>query len=228
MSGSPRSSGSSRFSRDIPRSVQALVRVAVTLISPPMEGERGSMRIVVGGIRALREAAGDDAASTTRRKVAEAEVYGLMRRSGSTHAQRLYVLTTEEDRALAVLRANVGASAPCTYCGAPVEGGQWCRHCQPAFRRDRAWKQSALNLLHEGKSIPTIAAVLSQSIYPIADDGPLTGVVANLLAEAPDLVPEAYREGYRLAVGASVQQLSSVLTSRNRQRRHRRGGAQAG
>lgn len=228
MSGSSRPSGNTRFPRDVPRSVQAIVRLAVTLIATPMEGERGSMRIVVGGIRALQAAAGDDHPRTTRRKVAEAEAFGLMKRSGATTAQRLYVHTTEEERALAVLRANMSAVAACSFCGAPVEGGQWCRHCQPAFRRDRAWKQSALNLLHEGKSIPTIAAVLSQSIYPIAGDGPLTGVVANLLAEAPDLVPEAYREGYRLAVGASVQQLSSVLTSRNRQRRHRRGGAQAG
>jgi hypothetical protein len=225
MSGSSRPSG---FSRDVPRSVQALVRVAATLIAPPMENERGAFREVVGGVRALQAAVGDDDDRTTRRKVATAEVFGLMRRSGSTWKLRLFVRTTEEDRALAVLRANMPGSAPCVFCAAPVDRGQHCRHCQPAFRRDRAWKQSALNLLHEGKSIPSIAAVLAQPIYPLVGDPPLTGVVANLLAEAPDLVPDAFREGYRLAVGAEVKQLASVLTSRNRQRRHRRGGAHTG
>jgi hypothetical protein len=86
------------------------------------------------------------------------------------------------------------------------------------------WKQSALNLLHEGKSLPSIAAALGQPLYPGAGDGPLVGVVANLLAEVPELVPSAFREGYRTAVGEAHPQVWSVLTSRSRQRRLRRQG----
>ena len=212
-----------KFPRDTPRSVQAIVRLALDLLARPVPGERGRMRRVEGGMAALTSAAGHDAPSTTRRQVGDAEMLGLMRRSGATNTRQVYVLTTHEDVVAAELRANVSGVGCCAFCGQPISRGfERCRQCQPAFRRDRVWKQTALNLVHEGKTIPQIAVAVGQPLYPSAGDGPLVGVVANLLAEAPGLVPASFREGYRIAVGDEYTQVWSALSSRSRQRRHRR------
>lgn len=227
-SGSPKP----RFARDVPRAVQQIVRVAIEALAQPLPGERGRMRRVEGGMAGLQAACGHDAVSTTRRQVTAAEAQRLMRRSGNTNNRQVYVVTTPADLSVLAFRANLsGVAHACAFCGAKVQtvgshlvdgAAGLCRSCQPAFRRDRVWKQTALNLLHDGKTLPSIAMTLGQPLYPGRDDSPLVGVVANMLAEAPDLVPAAFREAYRAAVGDAVPQLWSVITSRSRQRRHRR------
>lgn len=225
MSGSPRKSGAPyapRFGRDVPRAVQAIVRVALDNLARPIPGERGRMRRVEGGMARLTQAAGHDAPSTTWRQVSTAEELGLMRRSGATLSRQVYVLATHQDIVAAELRANVHEAA-CACCGDPVtEAYEQCRRCSPASRKDRAWKQTAINLLHEGRTLPSIAALVGQPLYPAAGDGPLVGVVANLLAEVPHMVPVAFREGYKEAIGEEYTQVWSALASRARQRRHRR------
>ncbi len=233
MSGGTRTSGASNgsgFARDVPRGVQAIVSLARKHLAAPLPGERGRMRRVASTMKQLQEEAGHDAFSTTFRQVTAAEALGLMRRSGATSARQVYVDASPSDVAVAELLANMQGDGACLFCGAQTTGrgdrttssGRWCASCQPAFRRDRVWKQTAVNLLHDGKTLPSIAAAVSQPLYPLAGESPLSGVVATLLAEAPDLVPDAYREGLRVHLGAEHAQLSSVLTSRSRQRRHRR------
>lgn len=214
MTGGTRPSGGS-LNRNVPRSVRMVVLAARSLVAPEVEGTRGRIRKVEGGMTALQSACGHDSPSATRTAVAQAEAWGLMRRSGATSAVSVFVVVED-------LRLNSGGAATaCKHCGDPSEAG-CCKRCQPHFRRDRAWRATATNLLHEGKSLPEIAAIVNQPLYPGPGDSPMVGVVAHLLAECPALVPQAFREGYTTTVGASVKSASAVLTARSRQRRHRR------
>lgn len=217
--------GKPRFARDVPRAVQRIVEKAREIIAAPVPGERGKMRRVEGGMAALHAAVGNDSHSSTRDAVIAAEAMHLMRRSGATWTRQVYVAAEMEDVVCAVFRRNsVGIVVTCAFCGALALRGQWCTGCQPAFRRDRAWRQTAVNLLHEGISPVQIAAVVGQQLYPGPGDGPLVGVVAQLLAEVPDLVPDVFRRAYLESVGAAVENPASVLGARRRLRRHRAEG----
>ena len=214
MTGGNRPSGGT-LTRNTPRSVRMVVLAARSLVADEVDGIRGRMRKVEGGMPALQVACGHDSPSATRTAVAQAEAWSLMRRSGATSAVSVYVVVDD-------LRLNSGEAATlCRYCSIPSAAG-CCKTCQPAFRRDRAWRTTATNLLHEGKSLPEIAAIVNQPLYPGPGDSPMTGVVAHLLAECPALVPHAFREGYSTTLGASVKSAAAVLTARSRQRRHRR------
>ncbi len=204
---------STGFVRDVPHAVRMAVRVALELADASGE--------VPGGMPALQAALGHDTARGTRMVVAGAESWGLMRREGPVgHGpRRLFVVVARNNRSA----PDGFRSEPrsCDNCGRPTTG-RWCTLCQPSFRRDREWRMLAVAMLVAGKTPPAIAAAVGQNLYPTPGDGPLTGVVAFLLGEVPKLVPPEWREGYLNIVGAEVERTSSVLTSRTRQRRHRR------
>ncbi len=217
-----------KFARDTPRSVQSAVRAALTIIvdaigalPPPDDDtevtkamrERLEAGEVIGGMVALQIELGHDSASATRAVVQRAEAWNLLRRVGhagsQTGARRLFVVGS---------RLKTGTA--CANCSRPTTKTH-CRNCQPAFRRDRAWRILALEMAVDGKSPMEIAVAVGQPVYPQAGDGPLVGVVAYLLGEVPSLVEDKWRDGYHDVVGDDSRH-RGTLTARARVRRHRR------
>lgn len=167
-----------RFARDVPRSVQHAVRTALELAD-----EKGE---VVGGMPALQLALGHDSASTTRTAVAQAEAWGLMRRTGPVGhgARRVFVV---------VARLKSGA---CSTPGCDRDAtGRWCRTCRQIWREDRAWQPRAVEMAVAGSSPAVIARALNRPLWP--EDGD-NGVVAYLLGEVPALIDNEWRDALKL------------------------------
>lgn len=95
-----------RFARDVPRSVQHAVLAALDLVD-----DSGEVR---GGMPALQAALNHDDASATRRVVAEAERWKLLKRKGAVgHGARRVVVVGHAKQwaveARAVLHESAGA-----------------------------------------------------------------------------------------------------------------------
>lgn len=218
-----------RYARDVPRAVQRAVSVCLELISDEKRRRALTPDVVhddyvdagevPGGLPALQADLGHDSPSATRSVVAQAEHHRLLRRAGWSNGQL-------GSRLLFVVEQRLISGGGCANCGEPISRTSVvCQRCQPAFRPDRAWRMKAVEMLVAGKTPNAIAIAVSQPLYPARGDSPLTGVVAFLLGELPTLVGQEWRDGYRAVCGAEWSDLTGRVTSRVRQRRHRRKAA---
>lgn len=195
-----------RFAKNVPLAVQMAVRMAQELADPKSNE-------VEGGMPGLQAALGYGSARATRELVIIAESFNLLKRSGPIG---------HGPRRLFVVVARLNPAESCDNCASPVDHGRWCKKCQSALRVDRAWRLVAVEMLIAKKSLPAIAAAVSKDLFPKRHEGPTAGVVAFLLGEHPKLVPDEWRRAYAEVMGAEYEHLASILTSRARQRRHRR------
>ena len=182
-----------RFARDVPRAVQHAVRAALELVDDTGE--------VAGGMVALQAALGHDSPSATRESVAQAEAWGLMRRTGPVGhgVRRVFVV---------VARLKSGACSTPGCEKDPTSSGR-CRLCSSVERADRTWRSRVIEMSVAGMSPPTIAAHVQRPTFP--------DVVTVLLGEG--LLGPEWAERMREATSRKTDTTRLERVRRFRERR---------